>query len=123
MKLSDFCSLYALLSSHSNDLLPARTAFAIGKFLLTNKTTYELYYSKYSELILKYCLKDSDGNLLREDYGYKIPPEDMPVATKEIADLDNYEIEDPKLVLCLEDLSTLKLTPREYSILIPYITE
>ena len=67
--------------------------------------------------------KDEKGELIVDGNGYKITPENMVLLQKELSDLNDYEIEPVQLTLYFEDLSSLSLTPRAYSILIPYISE
>ena len=124
MKLIDFCSLYCLLSSYlDSSSFPARTSFAIAKFIVSNESNYKLYLSKRAELITKYCDKDGKGEPIIDGNGYKVTPENMVLFQKELSDLNDYEIEPVKLTLYFEDLASLSLTPREYSTLIPYISE
>ena len=123
MILIDFYSLYSLLSSYLDSSLPARASFAIAKFIVSNESNYKLYLTKRGELITKYADKDENGELIISENGYKVSPENMVLFQKELTDLNNYEIEPIQLTLHFEDLSSLSLTPREYSILIPYISE
>ena len=123
MKLIDFYSLYYLLSSYLDSPLPARASFAIAKFIVSNESSYKLYLSKRAELISKYADKDEKGELIVDGNGYKITPENMALLQKELSDLNDYEIEPVQLTLYFEDLSSLSLTPRAHSILIPYISE
>ena len=123
MKLIDFYSLYYLLSSYLDSPLPARASFAIAKFIVSNESSYKLYLSKRAELISKYADKDEKGELIVDGNGYKVTPENMVLLQKELSDLNDYEIEPVQLTLYFEDLSSLSLTPRAYSLLIPYISE
>ena len=115
MTIKEINKVSNFLSKFLDKELPARLSFSIAKFCLSVESNQKLFAEKNLLLAKKYGEQNEDGN-------YVIPQDKIPEFTKEYNDLENIDIPEVNLSLSFEDLEKLELTPREFAILMPYIT-
>ena len=115
MTIKEINKVSNFLTKYLDKELPARLSFSIAKFCLSAEDNQKLFAEKNLLLAQKYGEQNEDGN-------YIIPQDKIPEFTKEYNALENIDIPEVNLSLSFEDLEKLELTPREFAILMPYIT-
>lgn len=71
----------------------------------------EEIYQQQLERLREYCLKDENGNLIRnEDGGYAIDNEKAEECERIINEINNIQVQIPDLYFSLDELTPLQLT-------------
>lgn len=82
----------------------------------------EEIYEQQLERLKEYCLRDENGNFIRnEDGGLAVDTERIEECTAIVAEINNIQIQVPDLYFSLDELSPLELTFSELEALDPFI--
>lgn len=81
----------------------------------------ELYLTQLDRL-QEYCLKDENGNLIKnEDGGYAIDTEKAQECADIVKEINSIQIQIPDIQFSLDELTPLQLTFKELEVLDPFI--
>ena len=104
-----------------------KTAYKLARLFRNLETETKCYEDTVRETILKYSLKDTDGNPIIKsgDKGdsVEIPPENQQKCMTEIEELNNTQIEINDCFFTLEDFGDLTISIEEIQGLLPFIKE
>lgn len=82
----------------------------------------EEIYEQQLERLREYCLRDENGNFIRnEDGGLAVDTERIEECTAIVTEINNIQIQVPDLYFSLDELSPLELTFSELEALDPFI--
>lgn len=117
MILGTVLSAKNILSAYMNEKVKGAFAYKIMKFIREVEIEEGFFTSEISKILDKYALKDTDGKLVYEDDGYKIPPENIENFQSELNALQNTEVERPRVTFKLSDFEDLSISANEMCIL------
>ena len=123
MKLINLIATRKILSEHAGDKIPAVTAYKIMKFFKASDTEEAFYNEKMKELIDEYAEKDEAGKPIVKVNGIQISRDRIEDCNKAIKELQETDVEKPKLVLNLKELELFQLSVEEISTLDEFIIE
>lgn len=110
------------LQEISSRELPAKTAFLIARIIREIDKEYTTFENARREIILKYALRNDQGELTTLDNGnVQISPENIETCNKQIQELLNTAISLNIEPILIEDLNTLMLTPAQGYNLMPFV--
>lgn len=82
----------------------------------------EEIYEQQLERLKEYCLRDENGNFIRnEDGGLAVDAERIEECTAIVTEINNIQVQVPDLYFSLDELSPLELTFSELEALDPFI--
>lgn len=82
----------------------------------------EEIYEQQLERLKEYCLRDENGNFIRnEEGGLAVDTERIEECTAIVTEINNIQIQVPDLYFSLDELSPLELTFSELEALDPFI--
>ena len=123
MILGTVLSAKNILAGHLNDKVRGTLAYKIMKFIHEVEVEERFSNAEIPKILEKYAEKDSDGKLVYEDGGYKIPPENIDKFQAEIDALHNTEVESPRVSFILGDFEDLSVSANEMWILSQFMKE
>lgn len=104
-------------SLSDKDNINAHLAYWMTKFVAKTTSEYEFYYTKAREIALKYATTNDAGEQI-------ISADKIADFNKEVADLENTDVEDPGIKFALSELSQeLKLSMKQMYPLLDFIEE
>ena len=84
--------------------ISADLAYKIMKLMKNTQNDCDFYQEKFNAILNEYGEKDDDGQLIQENNGIKIQDGKMEECTSKVNELNNTEIELPKIKFTLEEL-------------------
>lgn len=123
MKISTIEKLKPILSLLSQKDLSFRLSYKISKLLDKAEKDYEFYTEKVKTIVQKYALRDENGEIVFAGNNIKIDPSFLSVAEKELAELNDIDVDDINIFFTLEELENLEIKPSELQGLLPFIKE
>ena len=123
MKLQTIQSLYSTLTTLKSTQMSLRLSYKFSKLLSKIEKDNEFFIEKAREIVLKYAEKDENGNYIQNEGNIKVIPENIPLANKELDELNNIEMEDIDITFTLEELESLSIAPEVLQPLLPFIKE
>lgn len=123
MKLQTIQSLYSTLTILKSTQMSLRLSYKFSKLLSKIEKDNEFFIEKAREIVLKYAEKDENGNYIQNEGNIKVIPENIPLANKELDELNNIEMEDIDITFTLEELESLSIAPEVLQPLLPFIKE
>lgn len=123
MKISNIETLKPTLLILSQKDLPFRLSYKVSKLLDKVEKDSQFYTEKFRNIIQKYAKRDENGEIIFEGENVKIEPTSIAAAKKELADLNDIDIEDINIFFTLEELENLEIKPSELQGLLPFIKE
>ena len=84
--------------------ISAALAYKIMKLMKNTQNDCDFYQEKFNAILNEYGEKDDDGQLVQENNGIKIQDGKMEECTSKVNELNNTEIELPKIKFTLEEL-------------------
>jgi len=114
VKLQDLVNASQTLRNLGDKPLRGKLAYKVGKIIQQVSNELELYDNARRELLEKYCEKNEDGTLnIHEDGNVLILPENISVYNEEIKKMNETEIELNIVLLDLDELENIEMTPKE----------
>ena len=106
MKIYQLLKTREELIKLSKESLKLRTSFNIAKFLSQTEQDAQFFQNKVVSLIERYGERDDTGHFILENEGtsVQIRADATDACNKELNEINNYEIEVPKLEIYYEDL-------------------
>lgn len=111
MKLNKLLQARKVLNKHANEPIPTLLAYKILKFMKESDTESAFYDQKLKEIVDKYGKKDKDGKLIHDGGGVSIAPDFIEDCRKAMTELDETEVETPKVTFLIREL-----TPIDFSV-------
>ena len=84
--------------------ISAPLAYKIMKLMKNTQNDCDFYQEKFNAILTEYGEKDDNGQLIQENNGIKIQDGKMEECTSKVNELNNTEIELPKIKFTLEEL-------------------
>ena len=123
MKITKIINMRRVLSPVFQEKMSPRLSYKIMK-LISKTDEDEVFYNKnMAGIIRDCCVKGKDGKIEQSEGGYKIDPAKKADCEARIKELDETEAEDVEIKFTLDELSELKLSPRDMLILDDFIEE
>ena len=114
VKLVDLVNSAEALKVLGDKPLRGKLAYKVGKVIQAVSNELELYDKARRELLNKYCEKDENGEIIVSgDGNVQIMKDNIPDYNKEIAILNDTQIELNAVTLDLEDFEDIEMTPKE----------
>lgn len=112
MKINELLKVRTVLISIKQAKMPLKISYQFAKFLHDTDSSNEFYNEKYQEVINKYSQKDDLGNsmLSKDGQSIKIQQEFFDECVAAIKELEEIEIEVPKIKINLSELENIELT-------------
>lgn len=123
MKIATIETLKPTLLILSQKDLPFRLSYKVSKLLDKVEKDSQFYTEKLRNIIQKYAKRDENGKIIFEGENVKIEPASLAAAEKELADLNDIDIEDPNIFFTLDEFEGLEIKPSELTGLLPFIIE
>lgn len=123
MKLNKILQVRKVLSEHANEPIPTMLAYKILKFMKLSDTEGAFYDQKFKEIIDKYAKRDSNGKVQSAGEQIRIMPDKIKECQEAIIDLENTEIDAPKITFTIEELTPINFSVSELYLLDEIIIE
>ena len=123
MKLSQIESLKETLLNISQKEVPFRLAYKFSKLSEKIEEDYLFFTKEVQKIIVKYAERDEKGEIALEGSNVKIQRNLVEQAEKELADLNDIDIEDINIFFTFDELEGLEIKPSELTNLLPFIKE
>lgn len=125
MKLIDLIRARNVFLTHANDkVLFAKVAYKMVKFVKASKDEDAFYNAKIKELIDIYAERDSAGACVADSRGnIKIDPQKLQECRDAINELEQTDVEAPKITFTTDELAGLRLSMTDMFALDAFITE
>ena len=124
MKLSEIVSARDAISQQANERISPRLAYQFMRFIKKTASDQEFFEQRKAQIVEDFCVRDVDGNLLRDEVGnFPIMPGKDAEARELLNELGNLEVEDPGVRFTLTQLEELKLSINDMDRLFPFIQE
>lgn len=123
MKISSIETLKPTLLILSQKDLPFRLSYKVSKLLDKVEKDSQFYTEKLRNIIQKYAMRDENGEIILEGENVKIEFTSVAAAEKELADLNDIDIEDPNIFFTIDEFEGLEIKPSELQGLLPFIKE
>ncbi len=106
MKLYELLEVRTVINKNIDQtkLISADLAYKIMKLMKNTQNDCDFYQEKFNAILAEYGEKDDDGQLIQENNGIKIQDGKMEECTSKVNELNNTEIELPKIKFTLEEL-------------------
>lgn len=123
--ISQVVSVLEVAELFQNQKLSIKTAYALTKLFSRANEEYKFYKNKLQEIIEKYAQRDENGEkiLLDDGKSISIDKDFTDACSKELDELQNFEIEMPELLFSLDDFNGVNLTIEELQPLMPFIKD
>lgn len=113
--------LYNIFSRISDTKFDINTQYKLLKIKKAINEEEEIYQQQL-ERLKEYCLKDENGNLIRnEDGGYAIDTERAQECAGIVKEINSIQIQMPDIYFNLDELTPLQLTFNELEAFDPFI--
>ena len=110
-----------IFSRISDTKFDINTQYKLLKIKKAIEEEEELYLTQLDRL-QEYCLKDENGNLIKnEDGGYAIDTEKAQECADIVKEINSIQIQIPDIQFNLDELTPLQLTFKELEVLDPFI--
>lgn len=110
-----------IFSRISDTKFDINTQYKLLKIKKAIEEEEELYLTQLDRL-QEYCLKDENGNLIKnEDGGYAIDTEKAQECADIVKEINSIQIQIPDIQFSLDELTPLQLTFKELEVLDPFI--
>ena len=124
MKIYDLIKTKTIFVPYYNEKLSATLSYKIFKLCNFIEQEEQFYNQKMQSIIEEFGKRTDDGNLVIDDAGnVKIIEDRIDDAHKAIEELRDIEVEAPSVEFTLDELSGMKLSVRDISVLEPFIKE
>lgn len=124
MKIVDLLHARKAIGAHVNDSVSSHLAYKIMKLLKTTDQEEIFFSQQMSNLIEKYSEKGNDGKAISsENGGIRIQSSLVEECNLKITDLQNTEVDTPKITFMLGELDEIKMTASEMMALDALIVE
>lgn len=123
MKLNDLITARRIILSHKDEKMSSFLAYKLMKIIKASDEEENFYKEKLQALIDEYSIKDENGNVKVQDDGVAIAPAHVEAFNKAAAEIQNMEVEAPKIKFSVHELGTIKLTVSEIYALDEFIEE
>lgn len=125
MKLKELMEARSIFVQRFNDKMSAGTAYKIMKIIKASNDDADFFDAKVQEILNEFGQKDESGKLTRDkDGNIAIAPDKLMACNQKLQELNDTEVEyEVKQTFALDELSELKLTPRECYVLDEYIKQ
>ena len=121
MKIQDAMAFNQFYQKVGNMKMPVKVAYKLMQINSKLQSDLTFFQGRLQRILQDYGEKDENGQLMSNGEGIKIKPELMEKAQKEIDELNELEIVDPKITLDLDELEDLKLTPYDMAAIAPFL--
>lgn len=110
-----------IFSRISDTKFDINTQYKLLKIKKAIEEEEELYLTQLDRL-QEYCLRDENGNLIKnEDGGYAIDTEKAQECADIVKEINSIQIQIPDIQFSLDELAPLQLTFKELEVLDPFI--
>ena len=110
-----------IFSRISDTKFDINTQYKLLKIKKAIEEEEELYLTQLDRL-QEYCLRDENGNLIKnEDGGYAIDTEKAQECADIVKEINSIQIQIPDIQFSLDELEPLQLTFKELEVLDPFI--
>lgn len=110
-----------IFSRISDTKFDINTQYKLLKIKKAIEEEEELYLTQLDRL-QEYCLRDENGNLIKnEDGGYAIDTEKAQECADIVKEINSIQIQIPDIQFNLDELAPLQLTFKELEVLDPFI--
>lgn len=110
-----------IFSRISDTKFDINTQYKLLKIKKAIEEEEELYLTQLDRL-QEYCLKDENGNLIKnEEGGYAIDAEKAQECADIVKEINSIQIQIPDIQFSLDELTPLQLTFKELEVLDPFI--
>lgn len=106
MKLYELLEARTVINKNidQTESISASLAYKIMKLMKNTQNDCDFYQEKFNAILTEYGEKDNNGQLIQENNGIKIQDGKMEECTSKVNELNNTEIELPKIKFTLEEL-------------------
>ena len=106
MKLYELLEARAVINKNIDQTksISAPLAYKIMKLIKNTQNDCDFYQEKFNAILNEYGEKDEDGQLIQADGGVKIQDGKMEECTSKVNELNNTEVELPKIRFTLKEL-------------------
>ena len=106
MKLYELLEARTVINKNidQTESISAPVAYKIMKLMKNTQNDCDFYQEKFNAILTEYGEKDDNGQLIQENNGIKIQDGKMEECTSKVNELNNTEIELPKIKFTLEEL-------------------
>lgn len=106
MKLYELLEARTVINKNidQTESISAPFAYKIMKLMKNTQNDCDFYQEKFNAILTEYGEKDDNGQLIQENNGIKIQDGKMEECTSKVNELNNTEIELPKIKFTLEEL-------------------
>lgn len=106
MKLYELLEARIVINKNidQTESISAPLAYKIMKLMKNTQNDCDFYQEKFNAILTEYGEKDDNGQLIQENNGIKIQDGKMEECTSKVNELNNTEIELPKIKFTLEEL-------------------
>lgn len=106
MKLYELLEARTVINKNidQTESISAPLAYKIMKLMKNTQNDCDFYQEKFNAILTEYGEKDDNGQLIQENNGIKIQDGKMEECTSKVNELNNTEIELPKIKFTLEEL-------------------
>lgn len=106
MKLYELLEARTVINKNidQTESISAPLAYKIMKLMKNTQNDCDFYQEKFNAILTEYGEKDDNGQLIQENNGIKIQDGKMEECTSKVSELNNTEIELPKIKFTLEEL-------------------
>lgn len=106
MKLYELLEARTVINKNidQTESISAPLAYKIMKLMKNTQNDCDFYQEKFNAILTEYGEKDNNGQLIQENNGIKIQDGKMEECTSKVNELNNTEIELPKIKFTLEEL-------------------
>ena len=123
MKLNNLIQARNIISRFTQKELSANLAYKLMKFLKMSDSEDIFYNERLTAIIQQYAERDADGKYIREKDSLRIMKDKVDECREAINELNDMDVDKPKIELHLEELKELKLSIKEISYLDELIIE
>ena len=126
MKLKELIQLRQILGALANQKMSIKSSYSIARFISQTNDAEIIYNQKIQELINEFGDRDQQNKFKTDENGsISIKEGKEQECNDKIAEIDNFEIDVPQLIISEKDIdnldSKIELTPAELFILLENI--
>lgn len=103
--------------------ISARLSYKLMKFVSQLEVEENFYNNKMTEIINTYCERDSNGNLVPIDNGFKIRDDCISDCNNAISELEKIDVDTPGITFTVSEFDEIKLSINDMRVLSYFITE
>lgn len=123
MKLDELLLIRKIIISKSQIQVPARLAYKMMKVIKGTDDEENFYNEKLRAIVEEYGERDEGGKLVEDGNSCKIKPDALSACRSAIKELDDTQVDVPKITLNLDEIEPLTLSAAEMIALQPIIKE